>query len=158
MHEHHHDAERAPGEDAGLGDLVMALSRRLRRARVEALEPYGLPPHQARAFMIVARHCTGGQCPHNEDELRLSALAQRLHIAPRSATEVVDALEKRDLVVRVPSATDRRATSLHITDAGRELFAELNRSQAEPSGVFATLSPAEQTQLTALLRKVLSEG
>jgi DNA-binding MarR family transcriptional regulator len=42
--------------------------------------------------------------------MRLSELSEHLHIAPRSATEVVDALESRGLVRRRPDPDDRRAT------------------------------------------------
>ncbi len=143
-----------------LGELVVSLSRRLRRARIEALEPYGLPPHHARAFMIVARHCTERDCSHGHQdaELRPSDLAARLHIAPRSATEVIDALQERGLVFRQPSATDRRATTLHITDQGRALSQQLRRAQGEQSGQFAALDAAEREQLAVLLRKALDQG
>lgn len=144
-----------PRPDADLGELVVTLARRLRAARAEALEPWGLTPHQARAFATVARHCA--DCgPADDHELRLSALAERLHIAPRSATEVVDALEERGLVRRVPSPTDRRATNLHLTDAGRDLHGEMRRRVAVEDGPFAALDEAERTRLAALLRKALA--
>ncbi|QGH70866.1 winged helix DNA-binding protein [Pseudactinotalea sp. HY158] len=37
----------------------MATARRLRRARMAALKPYGLTPHQAGAFLMIARHGGG---------------------------------------------------------------------------------------------------
>lgn len=129
---------------------VMQLARRIRRARTEALAPYGLSPHQAGAFVAIARH----QHRHPDEELRLSDLARRLRIAPRSATEVVDALCARKLVRREPSATDRRATSLVLTPAGQDLLADV-RAASPATEVFAPLSDAERTRLGALLQKIL---
>ena len=133
---------------------VMQLARRIRRARTEALAPYGLSPHQAGAFVAIARY----QQRHPNEEFRLSDLARRLRIAPRSATEVVDALCERQLVRREPSATDRRATSLVLTPAGQDLLADV-RAASPATEVFAALTDAERAQLGSLLQKILdSEG
>ena len=130
--------------------LVVQAARRVRGARARALAPYGLTPHQAAAFLTIARHTQ-----HQSDaELRLSDLARRMRIAPRSATEVVDALCARDLVRREPSSTDRRATSLLLTPTGRDLLADV--STANPATeVFSALTNAEREHLTQLLAKVL---
>ena len=44
----------------------------------------------------------------HEGGIRSSELAALLHLAPRSATEVIDALESKGLVARSPDPTDRR--------------------------------------------------
>jgi DNA-binding MarR family transcriptional regulator len=132
---------------AGPAQLVMMLAHRIRRNRLVALEPFGLAVHQARAFSIIARHA-------DTESLRPSDLARRLDIAPRSATEVVDALEEKGLVVRRPSPTDRRATVLSLTAQGRDLQLQMRHQPSpEDAGVFAGLSPDELVRLTALLRK-----
>lgn len=132
---------------------VMQLARRIRRARTKALAPYGLTPHQAGAFVAIARH----QRRAPDEEMRLSDLARRLRIAPRSTTEVVDALCERELVQREPSATDRRATSLVLTAAGQALLADV-RAANPATEVFAALTDAERERLGALLRKILDAG
>jgi len=130
--------------------LVMAVARRIRHARTRALAPYGLTPHQAAAFLAIARHRHHHECA----ELRLSDLARRLRIAPRSATEVVDALCERGLVEREPSSTDRRATSLVLTAKGRGILTDVNNA-SPATEVFAPLSPAERATLEELLTRVL---
>lgn len=130
--------------------LLMAVARRIRRARTRALAPYGLTPHQAVAFLTIARHRHHHECA----ELRLSDLARRLRIAPRSATEVVDALCERGLVEREPSSTDRRATSLVLTAKGRGILTDVNNA-SPATEVFAPLSPAERATLEELLTRVL---
>lgn len=137
-----------PPEEQTLTGLLMRTARVLRRGHLEALEPFGLRPHQSRALGVIARH--------EDDELRLADLADHLGIARRSATEVVDALEQDGLVTRSPSATDRRAVVLHLTQQGRDLRARLRSSRAELGDqLFAGLSADEREQLASLLRKAL---
>ncbi|MDQ6657480.1 MAG: MarR family transcriptional regulator [Actinomycetota bacterium] len=158
------------------GELIGMLARRLRHLRSEALEPFGLALHQARALTTIAswaehdaancdqghhhagHHGTAGATP-DDAELRLSGLAERLHIAPRSATEVVDALERKGLVVRTPSPTDRRAVALSMTAKGIALRAKLHQElaktqQLQADELFAVLSASELETLTLLLRRV----
>ena len=56
---------------------------------------------------------------HAEQPLRLSELAARLGIVPRSATSVVDDLEAAGLVARQPDPHDRRATQTPGRPAAR---------------------------------------
>lgn len=167
MHERHAD-QATDIDQLPAGELIGMLGRRLRHLRSEALEPFGLALHQARALTTIARwtergassHDTGHNDTERDDaELRLSRLAEQLHIAPRSATEVVDALEQKGLVLRSPSPTDRRAVALSMTADGialterlREQLAKTQQVQAD--ALFAVLSESELATLTSLLRRV----
>jgi DNA-binding MarR family transcriptional regulator len=84
--------------------------------------------------------------------MRLSELSDRLRIAPRSATEVVDALEKRGLAERRPDQGDRRATLVEVTDDGGSVLDAIRGSEAER--VFSRLTPADRSQLARILRKL----
>lgn len=157
-----------PIDDAGTElDLIHELARRLRRAAVDT-SPWGLAPHQARALEAVARRerrqtaamastaaqssvsATGG------DGLRVSELASRLQIAPRSATEVADALEAAGLLIREPDPTDRRAVLLRTTERGREVAAAIRAvRQRHGADLLRDLGPAERAQLRALLERLL---
>lgn len=136
-----------PTDDAALGDLVVRTARVLRRAHREALEPYGLSPHQARAMGVIAQLGDG---------LRLSRLATELGIAPRSATEVVDALEMRGLVHRSPCANDRRATEIHLTSGGSALRRTLEKARVTAGQAhFAVLNETDRVELGRLLGAAL---
>jgi DNA-binding MarR family transcriptional regulator len=131
------------------GDLVMAVARRVRRAHLAALAEWQVTPSQSRALRVLASRPEG---------IRPSVLADELHIAPRSATEVVDALEDRGWVSRTPDPTDRRATVLTLTDAGRDLVAQIDdvrRSASE--GVLDVLSPDQRRTLHEILTVVVGE-
>lgn len=135
-------------DEATLGDLVVRTARVLRRSHREALEPYGLSPHQSRAMAVIGRHEGTG--------LRLSALATELGIAPRSATDVVDALQTQGLVQRTASVIDRRAIDLRLTEEGLRLRRTLDQTHVAISRAhFATLSEQDRDTLAQLLRSAL---
>ena len=82
-------------------------------------------------------------------------LAERMHIAPRSATEVVDHLADKGLVTRMPNPDDRRSVVIEVTDAGRGLMAEVGAARREVAREFyGVLDADERTELLRLLRKV----
>jgi DNA-binding MarR family transcriptional regulator len=126
-----------------LGDLLMRVARTQRRRWREALAPWDLSPHQARALRVVCE--SGG--------VRLSDLAEALRIAPRSATEVADGLQERGLVARGPDPADRRAVLLRATDAGLRTQQEVADARiADSTELFDRLSPADRAELERILR------
>ena len=89
--------------------------------------------------------------------IRLSDLSGRLHIAPRSATEVVDALESRSLVERQPDPSDRRATLVELTAQGNAVLRAIRTaSGTEAERVFDRLTPADRDHLARILRQLQS--
>ncbi|WP_284982631.1 MarR family transcriptional regulator [Arthrobacter sp. efr-133-TYG-118] len=132
-------------DSADLGDLFHAAFRGLRRTWAEQLSPWELTPHQWRALMTLMRPAPG-------EPMRLKDLAERLRIAPRSATEVVDQLEVKALVRRDPDPTDRRATLVAATPAGQQLFAKISAERrGKSSEYFARLSAEDRAQLARIL-------
>ena len=128
---------------AELGDLLMRAARTLRRRWRAVLAPWDLSPHQARALGVVGER----------DGVRLSDLAEALHIAPRSATEVADGLQERGLVERTPDPGDRRAVILRPTEEGRRVRAEIDVARtADSAELFARLPAADRTALARSLQ------
>ena len=126
-----------------LGELLMRAARTQRRRWREALAPWDLSPHQARALGVVCER----------DGVRLSDLADALRIAPRSATEVADGLQERGLVERTPDPGDRRAVILRATDDGRRVRTEVGRARAaDTAELFARLLPEDRAALARILR------
>jgi DNA-binding MarR family transcriptional regulator len=126
-----------------LGDLVMRVARAQRRRFREVLAPWDLSPHHARALRVVSAR----------DGMRLTDLAETLHIAPRSATEVADGLQERGLVERTPDPGDRRAVLLRVTDEGRRIRAEIDAARAaDAAELFGRLAPGDRAELARLLR------
>ena len=131
---------------AELGDLLMRVARTQRRRWRDVLAPWDLSPHQARALKVVSER----------DGVRLSDLAEALHIAPRSATEVADGLQERGLIERTPDPGDRRAVLLRPTEEGRRIRGEIGAARAADSAeLFGRLSPADRAELVRVLRTLV---
>jgi DNA-binding MarR family transcriptional regulator len=130
-------------DTAELGELLMRAARSQRHRWRDALAPWDLSPHQGRALGVVCR----------DGEVRISALAEALRIAPRSATEVVDGLEQRGLVERAPDPGDRRAVIVRPTPEGLRVRAEVDAARAADSrAYFERLPAADRAALARILR------
>jgi DNA-binding MarR family transcriptional regulator len=133
-----------PDDDA-LSEAFWAVARSLRHRTKAALEPWDISPSLARAMGVLSRH----------GDLRLSTLADHLHIAPRSATEVVDDLERLGFAERDPDPTDRRAVLVGLTPAGIETSKAIQAArQAESERFFGELSNQDRADLVRLLGKL----
>jgi len=87
--------------------------------------------------------------------LRITELGRRLLVRPPSVTNVVDRLERMGLVARSVSADDRRAKSVALTPAGRQVLGRvLKRHPAQIQTILACLDEAEQRELHRLMNKL----
>jgi DNA-binding MarR family transcriptional regulator len=137
---------RVPVNSESLSEAFWAVSHQLRHRTRVTLEPWHLSPSLARAMRVLAGHGT----------LRPGALAEHLRIAARSATEVVDDLERLGLVERRPDPADRRATLVALTPAGVETHDAIEAArEAEGERFFAALGSEDRDALLRLLRKLI---
>jgi len=142
------EPQATDNRDDTLVEAFWSVARQLRRAAADSLAQWDISPSQARALGVLARH----------EGARLSELAEHLHIAARSATEVVDGLEAKGLVQRRPDSHDRRATLVEPTRRGAELNATIQAARGtEAERVFAQLSETDRARLGHILRKLTAE-
>lgn len=135
--------------DTDLGELFHATFRGLRHTWAEQLAPYELTPHQFRALASLMRGA-------GNEGLRLKDIAARLRIAPRSATEVIDQLEAKNLVARAPDPDDRRATLVSPTASGLELWQRLRAERRERANeFFAVLPEGDREELQRILLQLI---
>jgi MarR family 2-MHQ and catechol resistance regulon transcriptional repressor len=82
-------------------------------------------------------------------------LGQKILKSNANLTTVVDSLEKKELVIRDRSSTDRRRVTVTLTTEGDELIARVFPRHTEiVEREFEILSDEEQEQLGALLKKL----
>ncbi len=125
-----------------LADLILRVARRLRRANASELQGLPVNPHQARALRLVARL----------EPVRMADLAEHLHVAARSATDVVDSLVAGGWVSRSPDPADGRARLLVLTDAGRGLLVEVEAARARAAtATLGALPPQARAELSDAL-------
>jgi len=118
------DASTEQAGDDALAEAFWAVARQLRERSQETLAPWDITPAHLRALRTLRRHGT----------MRLSELSDHLHIAPRSTTEVVDALEARDLVRRRADPGDRRATLVEVTEHGADMLTAIRDTRGAEAG------------------------
>jgi DNA-binding MarR family transcriptional regulator len=129
---------------AAVTSLVRA--QQIVMARVdEALRPSGLTFSRYELLALLSFSKSGA--------LPMAMASARLQVHPTSVTNTVDRLEAAELVKRVPHPSDRRATLIEITDAGRELVTQATRELNE--SVFAR--PGLPPERLHLLLQLLSE-
>ena len=78
-------------------------------------------------------------------------LVAKLNITPQSASELLQKLEKKALIQREKSQTDKRVTIVSITNKGLVTTQPHDMSLL----VFESLTPDEQAQLDHLLTKMI---
>ena len=138
-------AGRDSAGDEPLSELFRSVERKLRETDQETLAPWDITPAHLRALRALKRHGT----------MRLSELSDHLRIAPRSATEVVDALESRGLVRRQADPGDRRATLVELTEPGVDILGAIRAARGtEAERVFGRLSQTDRVHLARILRKL----
>jgi len=139
------EAPAGPGANATdtLSELFWSVAGRLRHSSREALAPWDIAPSHFRALGVLMQH----------DALRLSELSEHLHIAPRSTTDVVDALQERGLIRRSPDPQDRRAMLVSLTEEGHRAGTAIRAARsADAERFFAALSDSDRAELTRILR------
>ena len=142
-----HDTAGRPeaAGDESLSEAFWSVARQLRETSQETLAPWDITPSHLRALRVLSRR----------GMMRLSELSESLHIAPRSATEVVDALQARGLVQRRPDPGDRRATLVEVTERGAGVLDAIRAARGtETERAFGRLSETDRAQLARILRKL----
>jgi MarR family 2-MHQ and catechol resistance regulon transcriptional repressor len=87
--------------------------------------------------------------------MTLNDLAAQLYLDKSTASRVVDALERKGYMTRLPHPEDRRAVLLEATAAGRALEGKIRESiLAEERELLAGFAPEVRQAMTQLLRQL----
>lgn len=115
--------------------------------QAEELRPLGLSSSAFNVLMAL----------HNSEDRTLEPcqLAQRLLISRPSVTGLLDTLQGKGLIERLPHAEDRRRVLVLLTDEGLTLLeSHFSTHYREMNAAFADLSQDEKATLVSLLRRV----
>ncbi len=85
----------------------------------------------------------------------MKQLAATLSCDASNVTGLVDRLESRGLVRRVPGSADRRVKVLDLTPTGARLRAQLIERMTAPPASFGRLSARDQRALARILSRLL---
>ncbi|WP_082487397.1 MarR family winged helix-turn-helix transcriptional regulator [Leifsonia sp. Root112D2] len=114
------------------------------RSRLDQLSAaHGITTIQYTALTVLERH-TG---------LIAAQLARMSFVRPQSMTQLLDALESRGLVRRVPDPSSRRQMQISLTDAARELLDRMRVAAVEiEQDMTSRLSSADVQLLGGMLQ------
>ena len=137
-----------PSNDVSAHDLGQAyfeLHHHLHRLVDQTMSSAGLSLARAKVLMRLSE-----RGPMNQ-----ATLAGLLGFAPRSVTDIVDALERDGMVTRTEDKTDRRARIVALSPAGHDALAvaQLTRRKAMDE-IFGSLSVRERASLITLLTRI----
>lgn len=87
--------------------------------------------------------------------MQLNELATELFLDKSTTSRVIDALERKQYVERIPKADDRRAVVLRITASGRELNDRIHRDLIEQQKALVhDLDPALRATVTDVITRL----
>lgn len=128
--------------------LFIVLSRALeavQRRVEENIKSFGLNPTEFAVLELI----------YHKGDQPIQKIGEKVLIASSSITYVVDKLEKKDLLKRVPCPKDRRVIHATITDAGKQLMQTIfPKHQQAIEEILAGLSYEEQEKLIEPLKKL----
>jgi len=138
-------ASPAPGLSRRAGFLLAQLGTHAHRQLAERLALLDLHP---RHFGMLS-HLAASEGQSQQ------ALSNALGIHRSAVVAIVDDLEQRGLAERRRDPVDRRAYTLYLTPAGRDLLADLERTANEHDvELLSALNASERSQLISLLQRV----
>ncbi len=89
------------------------------------------------------------------DNIMVKQIAENINLSSATVTSILDRLEKRGLVRRERSTTDKRKVGLHLTDEGVEILQSAPKPlQQHFITRFESLEEWEQTQMVATMQRV----
>lgn len=135
--------------------LAVALRQLAQAARAAAWgqwSAHGLSPTQREILELLRDAEATAQ---GAAGLKLSEIARRLHVTAATASQSLQALQAKTLVVKAASPHDARAVAIRLSPAGRKLVRTLARAPDPLQHALRDLSPAEQEALyTASLKMI----
>jgi len=128
-------------------NLVRTADMLVKRINV-LVQPFGLSPSSALALSVIV---------NEEVPLPPNEIAERLIISRATITGLLDSLERRGYVRRMPHSSDRRMLLIEPTESGRSVANEfrlvVHKHQKQ---WLAVLSESEQGQLVNTLHRLQS--
>ena len=133
-------------EQLGIAAGLVRLSFLVQRRYGEVCGEHDLTPPQAQLLCVLSDAPRG-----------MAELAQTLRLEKSSVTGLVDRAERRGLVCRVASTTDRRVVTVELTEDGAALADTFHEAASKRlNETVASLPERERIQLAAIASDVVA--
>lgn len=128
-----------------LQHLATGLEKRV----AKVLSPLGITPWQLEVLDALQHAPRAG--------LQANQLIPAAFLSPAAMSNRLDHLQSAGWIQRLPNQTDRRATQIRLTPAGRAIAIRARKVRAAAIDLaLAPLSPAERQSLSAAVQKLLA--
>ncbi|TCP54749.1 DNA-binding MarR family transcriptional regulator [Tumebacillus sp. BK434] len=125
--------------------VLRQISKEVRRRGRELLSDFNITPPQFDALVYL----------HEFGDLTIGELSSKLHLAYSTTTDLVDRMERNQLVERVRDKSDRRVVRLHMMEKGTDLIERVLAKRREHLGNALQFVKAEDLQpLVASLKEI----
>ncbi|RNA70252.1 MarR family winged helix-turn-helix transcriptional regulator [Alteribacter keqinensis] len=109
-------------------------------------------------FPITPPQFVALQWLHEYGDMTIGELSSKMYLACSTTTDLVDRMEKNELVERVKDTNDRRVVRIHLLDKGATIIKEvINRRQGYLQGILDDFSPENVDFLDRSLNYLLDE-
>jgi len=121
------------------------ISHLIKQKGREILSNYTITPPQFVAL----------QWLHENGDMTIGELSNKMYLAFSTTTDLVDRMEKNELVVRIRDEQDRRVVHIHLLEEGERIIEEvIQKRQNYLQDVLADFDEAEVEGLSKLLHKL----
>ncbi len=125
--------------------LLRHTSYIVRRRGRDILSDFDITPPQFNALVTLIRH----------GDLTMGALCRRLYLASSTVTDLIDRMERDDLVERVRDDKDRRVIRLHVKPKGHQLLKKVMAARLRYlNKILDSLSDQQQEVLLSSLHRL----
>jgi len=91
--------------------------------------------------------------------IKISELCEHMMVSPGAASQMVDRLEKLEMVARTADPKDRRVRKILVLDKGEKFVQEnFAFSQSWLSEIPANIDPEQEAQITAVLSMLIQSS
>ena len=91
--------------------------------------------------------------------LKMSDLCEHMMVSPAAASQLIDRLEKLEMVARISDPEDRRVRKIVVLDQGKSFVQENFRfSQSWISEIPTDITPEQVSQITEVLSMLLQSS
>jgi len=91
--------------------------------------------------------------------LKMSDLCEHMQVSPAAASQLIDRLEKLEMVERISDPDDRRVRKIVVLEKGKNFVQEnFNFSQGWLSEIPADITPEQLSQITEVLSMLLQSS
>ena len=118
--------------------LLREISVIIKRKGREILDQFPVTPPQFTALLLLEK----------EGDLTIGELSQKMYLACSTMTDLIDRMEKNEVVERIRDGRDRRVVRIRLLDKGRKIIEEVLAARREYlSDVLSHLSSKEAEQI-----------